>query len=53
MAQPAFTAMGFTITVSELIDMRGQSLQRFEMEKQFYRPVTSPVDRWQTDGQND
>ncbi|MDE0866113.1 MAG: GNAT family N-acetyltransferase [Rubripirellula sp.] len=44
MAQPAFTAMGFTITVSERIDMRGQSLQRFNMEKQLYQPVRTLVD---------
>lgn len=33
MAQPAFTAMGFSIVQNELVEVRGQFLKRFEMEK--------------------
>lgn len=33
MAQPAFSAMGFAITKNETVEIGGQSLERFEMEK--------------------
>lgn len=33
MAQPAFAAMGFVITQPETVAVRGQSLDRFAMEK--------------------
>ena len=33
MAQPAFTAMGFSITKKEVVQVGDQSLDRFEMEK--------------------
>lgn len=34
MAQPAFDAMGFTITKKETVEIGDQALDRFEMEKQ-------------------
>ena len=34
MAQPAFDAMGFTITKRETVEIGDQALDRFEMEKQ-------------------
>jgi len=33
MAQPAFSAMGFLITATEHVEVSGQTLQRYEMEK--------------------
>lgn len=33
MAQPAFTAMGFAITKNETVEIGGQCLDRFEMQK--------------------
>jgi hypothetical protein len=33
MAQPAFAAMGFVTTQPETVEVRGQSLDRFAMEK--------------------
>lgn len=33
MAQPAFTAMGFSIVREEVVELGGQSFQRYEMEK--------------------
>lgn len=33
MAQPAFTAMGFEIVKAENVEVRGQHLSRFEMQK--------------------
>lgn len=33
MAQPAFGAMGFDIVREELVEIRGESFRRFEMEK--------------------
>jgi putative acetyltransferase len=33
MAQPAFTAMGFTVVERQTVDIGGQSLERAEMEK--------------------
>lgn len=34
MAEPAFTAMGFAVTNKETVEIGGQFLERFEMEKQ-------------------
>jgi putative acetyltransferase len=36
-AQPAFTAMGFDITQKETVEVGGESLERFEMEKHLVR----------------
>lgn len=33
MAQPAFTAVGFEIVKEETVEVRGQTLRRFEMQK--------------------
>ncbi len=33
MAQPAFSAMGFTITKHETVEIGGQTLDRYEMQK--------------------
>jgi len=38
MAQPAFSAMGFTITTKEVVEIDYQSFDRFEMEKQIAKP---------------
>lgn len=32
-AQPAFAAMGFDVVREELVELRGETLRRFEMEK--------------------
>ncbi len=40
MAQPAFTAVGFRILRNEMIEVGGQLLQRFEMEKLLSSPVS-------------
>lgn len=41
MAQPAFTAMGFSIIQKESVEIGGQSFKRFEMEKYLRRPETA------------
>jgi hypothetical protein len=44
MAEPAFSASGFTILSSETVEVRGQSLDRFLMEKRLAsrRDITTP-----------
>lgn len=37
MAEPAFTAMGFSINRRETVEIKGQHLDRFEMEKRIFQ----------------
>lgn len=38
MAQPAFSAVGFEIVKEETVEVRGQTLRRFEMRKSLWAP---------------
>ncbi len=38
-AQPAFSAMGFAVTQRQTVEIGGQSLHRFEMEKRLSQDV--------------